>query len=245
MMKQKLPSTCRAPRTLDFYDPGTNSLTGILPYNSRIHLGFDPKLSITLLLACILSLVLGLNTVQAQIQNAPPNEISPWVTSTYSDLQASIESGVGGGVLCVGTISGVDNLTDDSLTNSAIINFTAALLDCNATLSVADPINTYPAGTWAGFRVGTAGLLGVSVGLNVTISTFNDGVATADSDTFDAGLISANLLAENIADVGITTTQPFDEIRVTYQTIVGIAQIAELYHASIVAFEAGPALACN
>src|SRR5699024_7720900 len=104
--------------------------------------------------------------------------------------------------------------SNQDCTSRPMICSCLALLDCNATLSVADPINTYPAGTWAGFRVGTAGLLGVGLGLNVTISTFNNGVATSDSKTFDAGLISANLLSDNIADVGIPTTQPFDEIQI-------------------------------
>src|SRR5690606_19396348 len=191
-MKQKLPTAFRIPHTLQLYS-ATDTMNGITNQKSTIvYLGIHPRIFLILLISCMLSLVLGLNTVQAQIGNAPTNVMSPWITGTYSDVQATIESGVGGGILCVGTISGVANLTDADLTNSATINFTAALSGCNATLSVADPINTYPAGTWAGFRVGTAGLLGVSVGLNVTISTFNDGVATADSDTFDAGLISAN-----------------------------------------------------
>src|SRR5690606_22573681 len=98
--------------------------------------------------------------------------------------------------------------------------------------------------TWAGFRVGTGGLIGLNVGLQITISTYNDG-NVGDVQVFDAGLISANLLSDNIADVGITTTQDFDEIQITYETIVGVAQIAEIYHASIVAFEQGPDLVCN
>src|SRR5690606_41297291 len=155
MMKQKLPSTCRAPRTLDFYDPGTNSLTGILPYNSRIHLGFDPKLSITLLLACIFSLVLGLNTLQAQIGNAPPNELSPWITDTYSDLVVSIVDDVPSTLpLCLGSVNNEGRIIDDNLGEPGTITFGAALLGCNATLSGKDELNTYPLGTWAGVGVG-------------------------------------------------------------------------------------------
>ncbi|EKF54506.1 repeat domain-containing protein [Galbibacter marinus] len=245
-MKQKLPSTCRAPRTLDFYDPGTNSLTGILPYNSRIHLGFDPKLSITLLLACIFSLVLGLNTLQAQIGNAPPNELSPWTTDTYSDLVVNIVDDVSSTIpVCLGGVNNEERIIDDNLGEPGTITFGAALLGCNATLSVADPVNDYPAGTWAGFRVGTGGLLGLNVGLEITITTYMDGVNPVQSQTFDAGLISASLLSDNIADVGFITTGDFNEIRITYQTLVGVAQLAEIYHASIVSFEEGPALACN
>src|SRR5690606_35378761 len=66
-----------------------------------------------------------------------------------------------------------------------------------------------------------------------------------DQQVFDAGLISANLLSDNIADVGITTTTDFDEVQIRYETLVGLAQLAEIYHASIVAFEQGPDLVCN
>src|SRR5690606_35864509 len=91
----------------------------------------------------------------------------------------------------------------------------------------------------------TAGLLGLRAGWQVTISTFNDNLPTADSQVFDAGLISANLLSDNVADLGFITTVEFDELRITYTTLVAVAQTAVIYHASIMNFVAGPELVCN
>src|SRR5690606_6810784 len=130
-MKQKLPTAFRIPHTLQLYS-ATDTMNGITNQKSTIvYLGIHPRIFLILLISCMLSLVLGLNTVQAQIGNAPTNVMSPWITSTYSDVQASIESGVGGGEgigVCLGSISGVANLIDADITNSATINFTVALL---------------------------------------------------------------------------------------------------------------------
>src|SRR5690606_37792991 len=178
--------------------------------------------------------------------NAPPNEISPWVTGTYSNLVVDIVDDVPSTIpLCLGSVVDEENIIDDNLEDPGTISFGAAVLGCDATISVADPVNDYTAGTWAGFRVGTGGLLGLNVGLQITISTYIDGNPTGDQQVFDAGLISANLLSDNIADVGITTTTDFDEVQIRYETLVGLAQLAEIYHASIVAFEQGPDLVCN
>src|SRR5690606_32350474 len=91
VMKQKLPTTCRIPHTLDLHDTGTINLNSIEAHNSTLnYLGISHKTIFTILLTCLLSLVLGLNSLQAQISNAPPNEISPWVTGTYSNLVVDI-----------------------------------------------------------------------------------------------------------------------------------------------------------
>src|SRR5690606_30487958 len=243
MMEQKLPTTFRISQSLEFQKAATINGAVTIKSSTISQLGIHSKMMF--LLAFLLSLMLGLNTLQAQITNAPPNEISPWISNTYSDVQASIESGVGGGALCLGTVTGEGNLVDPDLTNFATINFTVGVVGCDATLRVNDPTNTYPSGTWAGFRVGTAGLLGLSAGLQVTISTFNDNLPTADSQVFDAGLISANLLSDNVADLGFITTVEFDELRITYTTLVAVAQTAVIYHASIMNFVAGPELVCN
>src|SRR5690606_19365474 len=49
----------------------------------------------------------------------------------------------------------------------------------------------------------------------------------------------------NSSNVGFVTTQPFDEIRITYSSAVSLLYTPEVYHASIIRFEEGPDLACN
>ncbi|WP_417358994.1 Ig-like domain-containing protein [Galbibacter sp.] len=249
-MKQKLPTSCRIPHSLDLHDSVTIQLNRIEAKSSTINYsGQTQKTTLLILLACILSLALGHNSLQAQISNAPPNEISPWVTGTYSDLQASLVDDVPSLVpVCLGAAIDEGNLIDNDLDNSGTISFLLGLGvggGCNATFGVSDPNNTYPAGTWAGFRIGTSGLLTAMVDLQITISTYNNGVPTADVLELTPGLISANLLFGDSSNVGLVTTEPFDEIRITYETLVGLLYTAQVYHASIVAFQEGPILACN
>src|SRR5690606_3855183 len=246
---QKLPSTCKAPYTFDFYDPGNNSLTGISVYSSRTPFSFDSKFSFTLFFACVFSVVLGLHSLQAQITNAPPNEISPWVNDTYPGLIASVPNDVPSLIpLCLGSALDQGNLIDSDLTNTGSISFSVGAGvggGCDATFAVKDPTNVYPAGTWAGFRIGTTNLLSAMVGLEITIATYYQDNPTGDDITIDEGLVNANLLANNASNVGFVTTQPFDEIRITYETLVGLLYTADIYHASIIRFEEGPALECN
>src|SRR5690606_38255228 len=246
MMEQKLPTTFRISQSLEFQKAATINGAVTIKSSTISQSGIHSKMMF--LLAFLLSLMLGLNTLQAQITNAPPNEISPWTTNTYPSLQATLVDDVPSALpLCLGSATGEASLIDPDLTNSASITFTVGIGvagGCNATFGVADTVNTYPAGTWAGFRVGTAGLLGTSVGLSVSISTYN-GDVQVETQSFDAGLISANLLSDNVADLGFITTAEFDELRITYTTLISAVQTAVIYHARIMNFVAGPALACN
>src|SRR5690606_8884704 len=175
--------------------------------------------------------------------------ISPWVNDTYPGLIASVPNDVPSLIpLCLGSALDQGNLIDSDLTNTGSISFSVGAGvggGCDATFAVKDPTNVYPAGTWAGFRIGTTNLLSAMVGLEITIATYYQDNPTGDDITIDEGLVNANLLANNSSNVGFVTTQPFDEIRITYETLVGLLYTADIYHASIIRFEEGPALECN
>nr|HMU05790.1 hypothetical protein [Saprospiraceae bacterium] len=200
----------------------------------------------------ILSLLLVhlfiLQNVNAQIANAPCNSNSPWVDSTYTNLTAQINDNVGSVIpLCIGGVTNIGNLIDDNLSNFTTINITG--VGCNATIGVTDgtAADTYSAGTWAGFRIGTSGLLGVSVSSTVTVQTFNNGSPVESQLVVSnlLGLDSDLIFADGTANVGFVTTSPFDEVRITFQTLVGVLWSAQIYHAVITKYCVGPNPACN
>ncbi|MCX2679307.1 Ig-like domain-containing protein [Galbibacter sp. EGI 63066] len=208
-----------------------------------------PKQTLLKTALSLFVLISSLQITQAQITNAPANTPSPWISSTYPNVTATLIDDVPSALpLCLGSAGDQANLVDADLTNAAFINFVLGLgvgAGCNATFSVSDDTNTYPAGTWAGFRIGGSSLLDISVGLSITISTWNDGNPTGDELVLDTALINVGLLSDGSATVGFVAPSAFDEVRIEYETLVAAAYDAEIYHATIIAFEAGPALACN
>lgn len=186
--------------------------------------------------------------LNAQIGNAPCNNESPWTNTTYTNLTAHIINNVFSLVPpCLGGVSDQNNMINASLDDYAQIDITG--VGCNATIAVRDNdvADTYPAGTWAGFNIGTGGLLpDATIASSVTIATWNNGV---QQQTFDAGAALAGLnLGLNIgsrATVGFITSQPFDELRITYQTLVGVLFSARVYYPVIVKYCEGPEPSCN
>ena len=181
--------------------------------------------------------------------NYPCNTKMPWVDSSFTGLSSSVIDPAANGLACVGSNTGLANLLDNNLSNFASINFTVGLGGCNSTLSVVDNDvgDTYAAGTFAGFRIGTAGLLGVSIGSSVTIATYNNGSPVESQVVVNSGLgLNSSLLnGDGTATVGFITTAAFDEIRITYQSLISALFTGTVYHAVVQRYCAGPSLACN
>lgn len=181
--------------------------------------------------------------------NYPCNTKMPWVDSSFNGLSSSVIDPASNGLACIGSNTGLANLLDNNLNNFASINFTVGLGGCNSTLSVVDNDagDTYAAGTFAGFRIGTAGLLGVSIGSSITIATYNNGSPVESQVVVNSGLgLNSSLLnGDGTATVGFITTAAFDEIRITYQSLISALFTGTVYHAVVQRYCAGPALACN
>ncbi len=197
----------------------------------------------------VLFTVLNLISCLSLAQVIPCNTSSPWVNGTYTNLSAQIDDDVPSVIpLCLGSVSNISNLTDANLDNFSTISITG--VNCNATIGVKDNdvADTYPAGAWAGFRVGAAGLLSGSVASSVTITTWNNGVLreTYNAVTNVIGINSSLLNNDGTANIGFVTAQDFDEIRIQYQALVGVLYTAQVYHAVVERYCAGPAvLPCN
>ncbi|MBL7817615.1 MAG: hypothetical protein JNL70_21595 [Saprospiraceae bacterium] len=192
-------------------------------------------------------LFFSFNTVKAQNID-PCNTESPWVNgSTYSNLSAQINDNVTCFLCpCLGGVSNVGNMIDANLNNWAQIDMTG--IGCDATIGVfTNGSETYPAGTWAGFNIGTEGLLsGVTIGASVTIYTYNNGVI---KETFDAGAqlssLNTGLSVGSRYSVGFVTTQPFDELRIKYAALSGVLFVAKVYHPVLIKFCGGSTPTCN
>lgn len=182
--------------------------------------------------------------------NYPCNTKMPWVDSSFTGLNSSVIDPASDGLACIGSNTNLANLRNNNLSDFASINFVSGLGGCSSTLSVVDTdvSDTYPVGTFAGYRVGTAGLVGVSIGLNIVISTYNNGSFVESQTVVSSGLgLNSSLLnGDGTATLGfITTLGAFDEIRITYTAAVALLFTGTVYHAVVQRYCVGPSLACN
>lgn len=140
------------------------------------------------------------------------------------------------GVLCVDcVIEPLAALVDSDLTNGTELNVTAAAAN-NSTVAVQSG-KVFPAGYEAGFAVsGSNGLLGLTVLNNLTISTYLNGVP-AESFSASSPLLSLSLLSggAEVGFLGFTTSEDFDEVRLTVGGLVGLDLLGdfEIYYAYV------------
>lgn len=136
------------------------------------------------------------------------------------------------GVACVlCSVKDPYNVVSSSLTDFATLSNVAAVLDTTS-LSVLNPIDTYPAGATAGFTIGKNQPL-IDVGLlsYLKITTYNNGV---EQETRSAGGLldlTIALFGSNTQyyNVGFRTTKPFDEIKISLGSLVGLNALQNKY----------------
>ena len=118
------------------------------------------------------------------------------------------------------TVTGVANLVDGDPTNFAVIDQTLALLTGSIGITVtAQPGIVFPSGQIPGYTLSVpkATLATAQALPNLTISTLLNGTATGDTKTYSSTLNADVLgLLGNDAKfyVGVTTTKPFDAVRI-------------------------------
>lgn len=144
-------------------------------------------------------------------------------------------TGIFGAVSALGTISDPWNVVSASKTDFARISNTAAVAAV-ASISVLDPVSTYPAGTFAGYVIQTAAVPPVLLNLfnAITVTTYLNG-SLQESKT-GGSLIDLTVLATLIGtpggasyNVGFETTAPFDEIRISVSSLVGVGLLGGDY----------------
>lgn len=156
--------------------------------------------------------------------------------------------------------SAVENpwyVIDTSSTNYAKLTKTVGVAN-NVALSVVNPIEQYPIGTFAGFRIvnENTGLLQLDLFNSITVTTYLNGVAqdvVAGNNLINLGLVGLPILGSGSGtpyNVGFYSTQPFNEIQVALNDLVGVnaglTNTVRVYSAFVdTRFATGNSLLCS
>lgn len=124
-------------------------------------------------------------------------------------------------------IEDIEALIDDDALNYTTVSGLVKLGDVTS-ISVLNPVQTYPAGSSAGFIVDLpASLIDLGLIRGIRISTYNDNALQESVTT--ANLLNLDLLTLNILGaqpgsrfVGINTTKPYDEIVIEFLGILDV-----------------------
>ncbi|WP_107040325.1 Ig-like domain-containing protein [Brumimicrobium mesophilum] len=141
------------------------------------------------------------------------------------------------GVACVGCeVDNSQNVISQSPTDFASINVLAGVAG-TASVSVQNILNTYPAGTVAGFVIRDLGsILELDLLNSMTVSTYLDGVQQ-ESYSGGSGLLSLNVLGilninpdpNGAYAFAFPSSLPFNEVRLTVGSLVGVINSIEVY----------------
>lgn len=154
--------------------------------------------------------------------------------SVYIDQR---ETGITGLTCALCAVTNPENAISPSTTDFAQLVTTLGV-SATSSLAVKDAVNTYPAGTIAGFAVGDPNnVLQLNLLRTIRITTFNNGVP---QETATAGqLLNLSLLILQVNpspgyyNLGIRTTLPFDEVKVSIAPFAGVAPVLNVYGAYV------------
>lgn len=168
----------------------------------------------------------------------------PFVTANFPNLTVSKSSdGVCVSIPIVGPFCGLDNedrLIDASLTNFATARFGALSVGATHSLRVTDSNTTFPAGTFAGFKIApSGGLLSLNLLKGVTIKTYNN---TVLQETFSGSTVLDLTLLPGAADniVGFNSNKAFDAVEIVLDGGVALLSSTDIYYAVVKQYSAGP-----
>ena len=165
------------------------------------------------------------------------NERNALTNDSYDQLTASVTDDVSSLIpACAGAMTNSANLVDIDPNNYASVNITG--LGCNGTFSVADQNTIYPVGSYAGFEISSAGLLQGGVAASVSISTYLNGTLQESHELINSlvGVNTSLIDGNGRVALGYITEYTWDEVRIEYQTLVGVLFSAQVYHAVVQEF---------
>ncbi|RVT78391.1 DUF11 domain-containing protein [Flavobacterium sufflavum] len=156
------------------------------------------------------------------------------------------------GVACVScAVNNTNNLLTADKTDFANITLIAGVVG-SGSVSVKDQLFTYPKGTFAGYVIRDLGTLAqVNLLQSLSISTYNDGVlqeSRTAGQVIDLSLIGLDVLGSvpGVYNIGFKTTLPFDEIRLTLNSVASVINSINVYGAFVDTSESdGGTLLCN
>lgn len=176
------------------------------------------------------------------------NQLVPVTRRQFSNLSSSIVENNGVTCLLSGIGDAAVNMVDTSHSNSSSYVFGLSIL-CKSTFRVASTSDTFVAGSFAGFKVSTTGLLGTNVGYKVTVSIYNDLSTSPVQEKIvlseAASLNPLQIGADGNAILGFIAEHDFDEIRISFESIVSAAFTARVHYAVVGKYCEGPDLVAN
>lgn len=176
------------------------------------------------------------------------NQLVPLTRKQFSNLSSSIVENNGVACLLSGIGDAAVNMVDTSHSNSSSYVFGLSL-GCRSTFKVESSNDTFGAGSFAGFKVSTGGLLGVNVNYKVTVSIFNNGSTTPLQEKVvlsETASINPILIgSDGTAVLGFIADHDFDEIHISFEALVGVAFTARVHYAVVGKYCEGPELVAN
>ncbi|WP_191041179.1 Ig-like domain-containing protein [Spirosoma validum] len=145
--------------------------------------------------------------------------VTPLTNTSFPVYINNSRTGTGSSLACVGcAINNADNVIDGSSAAPATISLGAAV-SATARLSVANPIDTYPAESYIGFDIESSTLVGVSLLGRTRITLYNNGTAVQTGSGASL-LAGATLLSGSRQTVGTIAQVPFDEAVIEFEQLV-------------------------
>lgn len=137
---------------------------------------------------------------------------------SYPVLIDQTRSGVTGLLCALCAVNQPQQVIDADPNTYATIHLVAGVL-ATGSISVRDAVTDYPAGTFAGFDVFNASIVGLDLLQGASISTYRNGV---QQESRTGAFLTLDILTASRQVVGFTTNQPFDEIRISLSNLVSL-----------------------
>ncbi|RYF22472.1 MAG: hypothetical protein EOO42_08765 [Flavobacteriales bacterium] len=171
------------------------------------------------------------------------NTTTPLAQPNFGAVVEQCRTGLDG--LALGFIDQPNNVTTASTTDYATLSLNASVLG-TAKLSVRDLVDTFAAGTFAGFDVENVNLASLSAFSSITVNTYLKGVLQ-ESKTGTSLWVSLPLLdIQNRTVLGFETTKSFDEVQIVLNQPLGVALgVTKVFSAVVKKACEGVALTCN
>jgi hypothetical protein len=129
-------------------------------------------------------------------------------------------------------VTNPENAVDADLTNYARFG-TFLSVNCPTALSVKlEGLRTAPAGYYAGFMLGSSGLLDLSVLSKLRLTTYRtvNGVRTKQESATGANLLDLKLLPNGQYQVSFAATLPFDEVQIEQLDTAAVLSNLNIYY---------------
>ncbi len=160
------------------------------------------------------------------------NEQVSWVNSNHPVEISTVNSN--GLVAAGGTVDNINNIINSDTTDYAEIDLSVGVIS-SLEIGVYDVLQEYSEPQFVGFEIETATLLDINLLNNISLTTYLNGVATGDSVSGASILLSAPLLVGlNKQTIGMVTSNTFDEVRLEFNTTVGVnLGVFRIYNSTI------------